>query len=428
LVKIKLVHPESKSVFDYIFGLTVPGVKLELSRVEEFMDRLGKPHASYPVIHIAGTNGKGSTAAMLAAILKAYGKKTGLFTSPHLIKPNERIRVGNTLVSDDFIVQKVEEWRTHIDALGITFFEVFTALGMEYFKQESVDYAAIETGLGGRLDATNVVDPVASIITSVSMDHENILGDNLTTIAGEKAGIIKPGRPILLGKNKDEVRRVIEQKSLLESAHFTYVPDKVEIKHVRFQGLSQHVHVSIVDRTIEVDLPLLGRHQVENFTNVLATLDELGFGLDASIIQRGLDEMIWQGRMQALQKEPLVLYDVAHNPEGLQRLLESLHELDRSDTIIVAAFNARKNIRPMLDMLAEWSGEVIFSIFAGHSAVDCEALLHLGVKPQMISSNLADAYKRAQDIRSDEDQAICFIGSHYLAETLFPMFGQSNQI
>jgi len=165
------VNPDSKSVFEYIFGLTVPGVKLELSRVEAFMDRLGNPHAAYPVIHIAGTNGKGSTAAMLAGILRAYGKKTGLFTSPHLITPNERIRVGNTLVSDEFIVRKVEEWRVHIDELGITFFEVLTALGMEYFRQHSVDYAVIETGLGGRLDATNVVNPIASIITSVSMDH-----------------------------------------------------------------------------------------------------------------------------------------------------------------------------------------------------------------------------------------------------------------
>ncbi|MBT5465715.1 MAG: bifunctional folylpolyglutamate synthase/dihydrofolate synthase [Candidatus Marinimicrobia bacterium] len=386
------------------------------------MDRLGKPHTSYPIIHIAGTNGKGSTAAMLAAILNAYRKKTGLFTSPHLVRPNERIRVGNTLVSDEFIVQQVEDWRAHIDDLGITFFEVLTALGMEYFKQQSVEYAVIETGLGGRLDATNVVDPIVSVITNVSMDHENILGDNLTTIAGEKAGIIKPKRPTLLGKNSDVVRQVIEQKCQHVKAPFINVPDRVKIQQVVPQGLSQHVSIGVADKTLEIDLPLLGRHQVENFTNVLATLDELGFKLDAATIQKGLDEMIWLGRMQVLEKNHPVMYDVAHNPEGLDRLLESLNELDRGNTIIVAAFNARKNIRPMLDMLENWTGNVIFTIFAGHSAVERETLMHLGVNSDMISSNLENAYIRALELRSSEDQAICFIGSHYLAETLFPMF------
>ncbi|MBT4946838.1 MAG: bifunctional folylpolyglutamate synthase/dihydrofolate synthase [Candidatus Marinimicrobia bacterium] len=421
------MNPDSKSVFEYIFGLTVPGVKLELSRVEAFMDRLGNPHAAYPVIHIAGTNGKGSTAAMLAGILRAYGKKTGLFTSPHLITPNERIRVGNTLVSDEFIVRKVEEWRVHIDELGITFFEVLTALGMEYFRQHSVDYAVIETGLGGRLDATNVVNPIASIITSVSMDHENILGDNLSKIAGEKAGIIKSQRPIFLGKNPEVVRQVVEQKSQLVNAGYVYVPDKVKIEDIKTHGMSQHVRCTIAGQVIDVELPLLGRHQVENFTNVLASLADLGFNLDASIIQKGLDDMIWQGRLQVLQKEPIVLYDVAHNPEGLTRLLDSLRELGRADSIIVAAFNARKNIQPMLDLLSKWSGEVIFTIFSGHSAVGKETLLHLGVNPKMIAIDLQSAYERALELSLNDHQSICFIGSHYLAESLFPMFDNAPQ-
>ncbi len=421
-----MLNPDSKSVFDYIFGLTVPGVKLELSRVEEFMDMLDRPHSAYPIIHIAGTNGKGSTAAMLAAILNAYGKKTGLFTSPHLVKPNERIRIGNTLVSDEFIIECVDAWRIHIDRLGITFFEVLTALGMQYFKLHSVDYAVIETGLGGRLDATNVVDPVASVITSVSMDHENILGDNLATIAGEKAGIIKPGRPILLGKNSDVVKQVIIQKSQRENAPYTYVPDLVKIQQITPMGISQSISLKIANKTIDVDLPLLGHHQVENFSNVLATLTQLGIDLDAPTIQIGLNQMIWQGRMQALQMDPLILYDVAHNPEGLERLLEALQELGRGNSIIIAAFNARKNIRRMLDMLKKWPGEVIFTNFVGHSAVHREELLHLGVKPEMIASDIPEAHERALELISASDQAICFVGSHYLAEILFPMFDQKG--
>ena len=421
-----MVKQDSESVFNYIFGLTIPGVKLELSRVKEFMSRLGTPHTAYPIIHIAGTNGKGSTAAMLAAVLSASGKKTGLFTSPHLIKPNERIRIGNALITDEFIIEHVEAWQPHIDELGITFFEVLTALGMEYFKQHAVDYAVIETGLGGRLDATNVVDPILSIITSVSMDHENILGDNLATIAGEKAGIIKPLKPVILGQNPDIVRQVMLEKCKLESAPLTYVPDEVRLHEVNSSGVSQKVRMSLGEQTIEIELPLLGSHQIENFSNVLMALSELDVDLDNIVIQKGLDKMVWQGRMQVLDEDPLVLYDVAHNPEGLDRLLQSLRETDHHDAIIVAAFNARKNIGPMLSMLNNWSGDVIFSAFEGHSAVDGEALLHMGIKADMIATDLKAAYQYALDSRSGDNQPICFIGSHYMAETLFPMFGIST--
>lgn len=413
---------DSKAIFDYIFGLTVPGVKLELSRVHEFLKRIGNPFRELNTVHIAGTNGKGSTAAMTASILGAMGSRVGLFTSPHLVVPNERIRVGTTLVPDDFITSQVETWRPHIDELGITFFEVLTALGFEYFKQQKVDYAVIETGLGGRLDATNVAVPLLSIITSVSMDHENILGHDLATIAGEKAGIIKASKPVVLGKNPEVVVDVIQKKSQKESAPLTYVPEKVKILAVRPEGLSQGVDAIIGGQRLTVELPLLGNHQVDNFSNVLAALDILQIPLNAATIQKGLDEMIWQGRMQVMSREPLVFYDVAHNPEGLRHLLASLRELDMSDTIIIAAFNARKNLKPMQALLEEWSGEVIYSVFEGHSSVGEEALRHMGISHESITSDLGSAYERALEKRVEGEQAICFIGSHYMAEIIFPMF------
>jgi len=391
------------------------------------MKKIGDPSNSYPVIHIAGTNGKGSTAAMLSAMLTAYGKHTGLFTSPHLIKPNERIRVGQTPVSDDFIVEHVEAWRRPIEELGMTFFEVLTALGMEYFKQQQVEYAVIETGLGGRLDATNIVDPFLSIITSVSMDHENILGHDLTTIAGEKAGIIKSQRPIFLAQNPAEVIRVMEQQSETVKAPYTYVPDAVSALQVETHDLGQFLSLSVGGEQVEVDLPLLGHHQVENFTNALVGLKGLGFPLESRLIQKGLRDLRWQGRMEVLQKTPPVLYDVAHNPSGLQRLLESLRDWGRSETIIIAAFNARKNILPMIHMLSEWSGEVVYSTFSGHSAIDRDRLLAHGLPADRISENLEQAYASAQNLKTMNQQTICFIGSHYLAETLYPMFEVSDQ-
>ncbi len=413
---------DSKAIFDYIFNLTVPGVKLELSRVEQFMELLGDPHQAYPVIHIAGTNGKGSTAAMLATILNAHGVKTGLFTSPHLLIPNERIRIGDVLIPDDFIIEKVETWRPHIDSLGITFFEVLTALGMVYFKEQGVELAVFETGLGGRLDATNVVDPVLSIITAVSMDHENILGDTIEKIAMEKAGIIKTGKPLILGKNTSAVCAVVEDVCDTKGSSITYVPDVAEILESETKQVLQHIRISLADQIFEVRLPLLGLHQTENFSNVLVALDQLDFDLDQQKIQSGLDELQWWGRLQPLQLDPLVLYDVAHNPEGLERLLESLNESGLKDSVLIVAFNARKNITGLLNLLSTWSAPVLFTIFEGYSALSQEALIQQGVDPTAISQNPQAAYAKALELRDHKKQSICFLGSHYLAESLFELF------
>ena len=413
---------DPQSIFDYIFGLTLPGVKLELSRVERFMEYLGKPQADYPVIHIAGTNGKGSTAAMLAAILNAYGYKTGLFTSPHLIRPNERIRVGGQLVSDAFIIEKVESWRAQIDELGITFFEVLTALGMVYFQEQGVDYAVFETGLGGRLDATNVVDPVVSIITAISMDHENILGHTIEQITAEKAGIIKNGKPLLLGKNSSQVQSSLRKKCQATQSAYTYVPEVAHIDRITVNGTTQQLKVSLNGQVIESTLPLLGLHQAENFSNALVALDQLGLKLDQEKIQRGLNGMQWLGRIQPLQRQPLVLYDVAHNQEGLERLMESLIAAGLSDTILIAAFNARKNISALLDSLANWNWPVLYTIFDGHSALDYDELIRHNIDPTQIMTSPEKAYTYANELRTHSDQAICFFGSHYLAEALFMLF------
>ncbi|NQV49255.1 MAG: bifunctional folylpolyglutamate synthase/dihydrofolate synthase [Candidatus Marinimicrobia bacterium] len=415
------MQTESDSVFDYIFGLTVPGVKLELGRVKQFVENIGNPHQAYPIIHIAGTNGKGSTSAMIASILNACGSKTGLFTSPHLVKPNERIRIGNIFIPNDFIVNRIDAWRRQIEELGLTFFEVLTALGMDYFKQEAVEYAVFETGLGGRLDATNIVDPIACIITAISMDHENILGDTIEQIAGEKAGIIKAGKPVFLAKNCKAVRAVMEQKCQEVGAQLYYVPAKVEILAVQVVKTKQDIKVAFGGDMLEFSLPLLGSHQVENFCNALVTLDGLGFELNSNSIQLGLDQMSWPGRLQTLQTEPLVLYDVAHNPGGLERLVESLIQSSQSQVTLIAAFNARKNIKPMLEILADWQGQVLFSVFPGHSSIEKHTLIGLGVNEALICPNLEEAYSRALQIGQGKT-SICFFGSHYIAETLYSMF------
>jgi len=409
-------------IFDYIFGLTLPGVKLELSRVEQFMAYLGQPQRSYPVIHIAGTNGKGSTAAMLAAMLNASGIRTGLFTSPHLILPNERIRIGSELIPDDFIIQKVEAWEQEIEALGLTFFEVLTALGMVYFKEQGVALAVFETGLGGRLDATNVVDPLASVITSVSMDHENILGNTLELIASEKAGIIKTERPVILAANPETVRRVIQQRALEQRAPLSYVPNIIKTVDQQLANTGQQIQLTVGSQSLDLRLPLMGQHQVENLSNALVTLHTLDFDLDPHKLQVGLEALDWQGRLQLLQTNPPVFYDVAHNPDGLLHLLEALQAVGQAEAVLVAAFNARKNIGSMLALLNDWTGPVLFTLFQGHSAVGVTELLAQGVSHTKIIDEPAAAYARAQQLITRQGQAVCFLGSHYLAEQIFALF------
>ncbi|MCF7905043.1 MAG: bifunctional folylpolyglutamate synthase/dihydrofolate synthase [Candidatus Marinimicrobia bacterium] len=413
---------ESQKIFDYIFGLTVPGVKLELARVEAFAERIGTPHRHYPIIHIAGTNGKGSTAAMLAAILNAYGHKTGLFTSPHLIKPNERIRIGNQLVPDRFIIEKVETWKPDIEDLGITFFEVLTMLGMTYFHEQDVDLAIFETGLGGRLDATNIVEPKLSVITSISMDHENILGDSLAKIAMEKAGIIKAHKPLVLGKNEGSVVKLMQEVCEQRKAEMTYVPSVSSIQSITPVGLTQQVDLICSNKQVNVELPFLGLHQVDNFCNVLASLDTLGLELNEEIIQQGLNDMHWLGRMQPLSVDPVVLYDVAHNVEGLTALLDSLRHAGMQDAILIAAFNQRKNIDGMLQILQGWTGQVLYTEFKGYSALGRQAMRDQGVDPDLIHNDPLATLEFASRMKQTPEQAICFFGSHYLAESLFEHF------
>lgn len=410
------------SIFDYIFGLTVPGVKLDLVRVHEFIQRLGNPFEAYPVIHIAGTNGKGSTASMIAAILNAHGYKTGLFTSPHLVKANERIRIGNALIPDAYIIRQVNKWKADIEALGITFFEVLTALAMSYFKDQKVDYAVLETGLGGRLDATNVVNPELSIITSISMDHENILGDTLEKITYEKAGIIKALRPVVVGHNPDSVIQQLEAICSERGSDFHSVQEEVSILNTRQLIEGQEAELRVNEHHLDLILPLMGVHQIENLAVALLALNQLNMELHPQKIQRGLDCMVWLGRLQILQNEPLVLYDVAHNQEGVQQLLLSLKARDMGHATLVAAFNARKNIPAMLDLLRPWEGLVFFTVFEGHSALSKDALLQEGIDPQHVFDSPRETY---ETLLADEDISpgpICFFGSHYLAESLFELF------
>ena len=307
----------------------------DLSRVERLLSAVGNPHTRFPVLHIAGTKGKGSTAALSESCLRAAGYRTGFYISPHLHTFRERIQVAGHKIAQEEVVALVEEIRPLIERIpGVTTFEAITAIGFLYFARSKVDVAVIEVGLGGRLDATNVVTPEVSIITSLSLDHTYLLGNTLAEIAREKAGIIKPGIPAVSAPQRAEAIKVLEAVSrergapLIEVGRdWDYEPGPANLDGQAFTIRR------IADGGSELDgeywIPLLGRHQLENSANAIAALDILhqrGFCVPVEALREGLRSVRWPGRMEILSREPLVVVDSAHNPYSAKILRQALEE------------------------------------------------------------------------------------------------------
>jgi dihydrofolate synthase/folylpolyglutamate synthase len=322
-----------------MFKRTGAGIKFDLGPISALLHRLGEPQRALVPIHVAGTNGKGSTCALIESVLRAAGHRTALYTSPHLVRFNERIRIGGTPIHDAVLAELFREIEKADQRLAaetggreMTFFEFTTALAFEYFRRERVHICVLETGMGGRLDATNVVTPLLSIITRLDIEHTAFLGKTLPEIAVEKAGIIKPGRPVLCGAMPEEARAVIRRTALERGARFVAVEEAATVTRIRQNWDGQKIKIETANASYPpVTLPLLGAHQLENVALAIAALelvrDLAPFGWDEKQLVAGLQGVSWPGRCQVLERTPPTLLDVAHNPNGAQALVTALHEL-----------------------------------------------------------------------------------------------------
>lgn len=312
------------------------GSHLGLERIVAVCDALGNPQEQLQFIHVAGTSGKGSVSAFLTAVLKRSGFKVGLFTSPHLEHYSERFRVDGQAIDTqtlESVVQRAEAACKSVEAeyphLGaVTEFELATAAGFLYFLEAKVDLVVLETGLGGRLDATNVVSPLLAVITTINLDHQDRLGSTLEDIATEKGGIIKKGVPVISGVKSPVAERVLQEIAVVREAPFH------SIKNIPWQGQSWDLEGGSLTfpGLGEVKIGLLGDHQFENAATALLTLkelDKLGYNLPTSAIYEGMREVVWPGRLEVLSKAPLRLLDGAHNEEGIAALAQSLSQLQR---------------------------------------------------------------------------------------------------
>jgi len=340
-----------------------------LARVEQLLAAVGNPQAHFPSVHIAGTKGKGSTAAMCEACLRAAGYRTGFYISPHLHTFRERIQVDRQNIAREKVIALVEEIRPHVERIpGVTYFEAITAMGLLHFARSKVDVAVVEVGLGGRLDATNILTPQVSVITSLSLEHTYLLGDTLAEIAYEKAGIIKPGVPAVSAPQRAEAIKVLETVSREREAPLTeigrdweYEPGPADLDGQAFTVRR------IADGGSELDgaywMPLLGRHQLENGANAIAALEivgQRGFHITAEAVREGLRTVHWPGRMEILSREPLVIVDGAHNPYSMQSLCEALREwFPGQRWVLIFGASVDKNVAGMIKELLPISDYVI---------------------------------------------------------------------
>jgi len=338
-----------------------------LDRMRELCRRLGHPEVGYPTLHIAGSKGKGSTAAMIAAILQAAGYRTGLYTSPHLHSFRERIRIDGCLIPPERVVALWERMRPEVEALPqTTAFEIITALAFLHFAQEQVDWAVIEVGLGGRLDATNIIRPRVCAITSLSLEHTELLGPTLDRIAYEKAGIIKPGVPVITATQAAEAMAVIADVAARNEAPLWQVGQDGDWRYTVHAADQHGLHLDLYgpDGVYEdLRVPLVGYHQAINAGVAVAAVHVLNDArLSPDVVRQGLAQTVWPGRLELLPRRPgtaAILVDGAHNPQSAERVLAALSLFPRHRLLLLFGASADKDMTGMLEILGPASDAVI---------------------------------------------------------------------
>lgn len=398
------------------------------STFDAFLQTLGAPHEAFPSVHIAGSKGKGSTAAMIASILTQTGLRTGLVTSPHLVTIRERTQIDRQLISPEAFAGLVTELQPHVDGSGRnqtararTFFEVTTALSFLYFARQSVDIAVVEVGLGGRLDTTNVLTPEVSVITPIGFEHTKILGDTLAEIAGEKAGIIKPHGVVISAAQAPEVIDVLERRCQDQEAtlHLAGRDFSWHVSKASDQGAV--IHVEGFGQTLtNLRVPLIGQHQAANAAVAVAIalqLQHQNWPISTPAIQQGLEQVEWEGRLEMFSHHPRVILDAGHTIESAQSLRQALTDLfEYSRLHLVLGVSADKNIPAIIDILAPLADAVIVTPFNSPRSCSPEQLaaeISRHHVPVHQASNPISALAQARHQANDTD-LICVTGSLFL--------------
>lgn len=413
---------------EYISNTAKFGSNLGLERTEKILELLGNPHKKIKCIHIAGTNGKGSVTAMITEMLKESGYKVGMYTSPYIEEFEERIQInGNNIpkVNLSNMVTEVSQAVQRVLELGYdhpTEFEIITCAAFLYFYNEKVDYAVIEVGLGGRLDSTNVITPILSVITSISYDHMQILGDTLSKIAYEKAGIIKTEVPVVVYPQEEEAETVINEVCLKRKSPIISVPGDcvLHIDTGEFNLPYQSIKITTQRDIYEIELSLLGEHQLSNCATAVYAAEELinqGIGIKKECILSALKKVKWMGRLEILSNKPLVVIDGAHNIDGITKLRSSVESYFKyNNLVLIIGILKDKEIEDMVKTIVPMAQRVI--AVSPHS-IRAESALKLKEIMSKYNENVeyeddySKAYKKALEYCSEEDMLL-ICGSLYM--------------
>ena len=411
-------------VIDYLYSrlpmFTRDGAsafKKDLDNTLALCSAFDNPQHKFKSIHVAGTNGKGSSSHMLAAILAQAGYKTGLYTSPHLVDFRERIRINGEQIPEQFVVDYVNNNKEIIEKVQPSFFEATVVMAFDYFAKEEVDIAIIEVGLGGRLDSTNVILPEVCLITNIGMDHMNLLGDTLTEIAGEKAGIIKTHTPVVISETNPITAPVFISKATAENAPIIFADQNCKAERLERTALKQVIQVTKQEQIETYNLDLTGSYQLKNIVGVLAVVDEIrkkGFSISEQQLHVALENVGqltgFQGRWQTLSLQPLIICDTGHNEDGIKEVIKNLNEVDFQHLHIVIGAMKDKDLDHMLPYLPK-DARYYFSAPAMPRAMDAVELAgkaaQYGLNGQ-VSGTVQQAFEDAKNSYQEGD--LIFIG------------------
>lgn len=432
---------KTKTNYETMVRVGYNSTNFNLSRMLRILSRLGNPHKRFRSIHIAGTKGKGSTAHMLAAILKKGGYRAGLYTSPHFVHLRERISIDGRLVTEaEFtrLMAKIAPVARKLEKDNPTFFELMTAAAFLHFAYNKVDIAVIETGLGGRLDSTNVIKPEVCGITSISYDHTAQLGTTLEAIAEEKAGIFKPGVPVISAPQRPGVKRVLREQAEKVGCDLRFVGDDLEFSYrfERSRMSGPHTRVCMATPTTRFDhirVPLLGEHQAHNCgvaLGVIGALYQRGIKLGPQDAIDGLAEVKVEGRLETIGTQPHTVVDAAHNAASVRALMRAIGQnISYDSMVVIFGCSADKDIDGMLAQLQLGADKVIFTSTGTPRSIDPQELLsrfqEKSHKMAQVEENLIDAYRTACHCVTRED-LICITGSVHLVGRAKQKLGSDN--
>ena len=405
---------------DFLFSLNRYGIKVGLHRTKALLKKCGDPHKKINFIHIAGTNGKGSTASFIANILKYNNLKVGLYTSPHLINFNERIRINGKSIPNKTIDNFIIDHNEDIKKLGSTVFDTTPALMFDYFYKENIDIGIIETGLGGKLDATNVIIPKISVITNIDYDHMELLGNSIESITKEKCGIIKTKTPVVIQHQKNKVKHIIKNEAHKKNSKLVASSKLYPISNIQ----SSYMNTSFNIKILKLKIPFFGQHQLLNVQTAIATILEFDPSIDNKKIVKGLKSAKWPGRFQKVSNKPKVIYDVGHNEKSIKNTIITIKEKFPNKKINgILTLKKTKELKGIINLIDNNFNQIILLFPPDKNDFYSQNYLKKNLINTTLKISTTKSIKKFFDgLKNESNELWLIFGSHYIAKEVFTYF------